>query len=314
MSGEAGSRRIWLEEDLQDDLRWSIGVKSILHAGQSKFQAIELLDSSPFGKILMLDGKAQSSEADEFAYHENLVHPAMVMHPNPKKVFICGGGEGATAREVLRHKTVEKVVMVDIDKVVCDFCAKHLEENTAAFKDPRLELIIDDARAQLEQYPDTFDVIIGDLADPVFGGPCYQLYTDDFYKNVVSKKLAPGGVFVTQSGPCGLLSCSEVFTAIHNTLKASFAHVVPYACHIPSFADEWGWNLAFKDSSPDVSAAEIDGRIRERIGELRFLDGVTWQRMTALTKVVRDALAKDKYILSVDNPRFIFGQGVKTIV
>jgi predicted membrane-bound spermidine synthase len=89
----------------------------------------------------------------------------------------CTGGEGATAREVLRHKSVEKVVMVDIDKVVCDFCHAHLEHNKAAFESPKLELINDDARAQLEQYPGKFDVIIGDLADPLEDGPCYQLYT-----------------------------------------------------------------------------------------------------------------------------------------
>ena len=100
---------------------------------------------------MLLDGKLQSAEADERVYHECLVHPAMLHHPNPRKVFICGGGEGSTAREVLKHKSVEKVVMVDIDKVVCDFCEKHLEDNAATFKDPRLELIIDDAKAQLEK-------------------------------------------------------------------------------------------------------------------------------------------------------------------
>ena len=105
--------------------------------------------------------------------------------------------------------------------------------------DPRLELIYDDARAQLENYPGTFDVIIGDLADPVFGGPCYQLYTDDFYKNVVSKKLNAGGIFATQSGPCGVMTAGEVFSSIHSTLKASFPTVVPYQTHIPSFADVW---------------------------------------------------------------------------
>lgn len=106
-------------------------------------------------------------------------------------------------------------------------------------RDPRLELIHDDARAQLENYAGSFDVIIGDLADPVFGGPCYQLYTDDFYKNVVSKKLNAGGIFVTQSGPCGILTAGEVFSSIHSTLKASFPKVVPYRAHIPAFADTW---------------------------------------------------------------------------
>ena len=125
-------------------------VKNVMYSGKSKFQEVDLIDTGPFGKTLFLDGKVQSSEIDEWVYHELLVHPAMLLHPNPKTVFICGGGEGATAREVLRHKTVEKVVMVDIDQVVCDFCHAHLEDNKAAFESPRLELIHDDARAQLE--------------------------------------------------------------------------------------------------------------------------------------------------------------------
>ena len=90
------------------------------------------------------------------------------------------GGEGATVREILKHKSVEKVVMVDIDEAVTSFCKTHLEANTAAFEDPRLELINDDARTQLEQYPGKFDVIVGDLADPVEGGPCYQVIPEAF--------------------------------------------------------------------------------------------------------------------------------------
>lgn len=140
--------------------------------------------------------------------------------------------------------------MVDIDEDVCKFCEQHLPDNKAAFADPRLVLINDDAHKQLVDYEGTFDVIIGDLADPIFGGPCYQMYTDDFYKNVVCKKLSPGGIFVTQSGPCGLLSASMVFSSIHNTLKASFPKVVPYCCHIPSFADEWVRPLVPRPSRP----------------------------------------------------------------
>eukprot|EP00892_Ulva_mutabilis_P009988 jgi/Ulvmu1/7361/UM036_0021.1 len=312
---EGGSRRIWLEEDISEHLRWSISLKSILNAGQSEFQAYELVDTFQFGKLLMLDGKLQSAEKDERAYHECLVQPAMLHHSNPGTVFICGGGEGATAREVLRHASVKKCVMVDIDEAVCNFCRENLQINQAAFQDPRLELICDDARKQLEQYDGTFDVIIGDLADPVHGGPCYQLYTDDFYKNVIRKKLNPGGIFVTQSGPCGVLTAHEVFTPIHNTLKSTFPTVVPYSCHIPAFADEWGWNLAFKEAGEQMSVDDMDRSVAERIGDmLWFLDGRTWQRVCALSKPVRKMISEEQHILSVDNPKFIHGQGVKTLL
>ncbi|KAG2486161.1 hypothetical protein HYH03_015125 [Edaphochlamys debaryana] len=309
------AKRLWLEEDLGDDYRWSYRVSEVLFSGKSEFQEVDLVDTPTWGKVLLLDGKMQSTEADEEVYHELLVHPPLLHHACPKRVYIMGGGEGATAREVLRHRTVEAVVMVDIDKVVTDFCATHLARNTAAFKDPRLTLINDDARTQLEAAPDaSFDVIIGDLADPLDGGPCYQLYTQEFYRNVVLKKLAPGGIFITQSGPAGFLSCTEVFTAINATLRSVFPRVVPYAQHIPSFCDAWGYNMAFADGEQaPLTPEQLDARIPERISgpALTFLDGPTFTGLTALNKVVRAALAAEKEVYTLDSARFIHGAGVK---
>lgn len=313
-----GSKRLWLEEELQDNLKWSMLTESILHVEKSRFQDVELVQTGPFGKVLLLDGKLQSAEADEHVYHECLVHPAMLHHPNPKSVFIMGGGEGATAREVLRHRSVERCVMVDIDEVVCTFCEKHLEANTSAFRDSRLELIIDDARAQLEKAEGQFDVIIGDLADPVHGGPCYQLYTQEFYESVVKNKLAPGGIFVTQSGPAGVLSATQVYTAINNTLESVFPVVIPYLQHLPSFADCWGWNMAFSDMRQEVmsTAEEIDARIADRLGEriLKFLDGKTLVGIMSINMQTRAAIAAESHIYTVQNPKFIHGDGIKALV
>lgn len=300
-------KRLWLEEDLSDNHRWSYRVTSVLYSGKSKFQEVDLVDTPTFGKVLLLDGKMQSSESDEEVYHELLVHPTLLQHPNPQSVFIMGGGEGATARECLRHKTVKKVIMVDIDKVVTDFCSKNLERNTAAFSDPRFILVNDDARAQLESWPDKFDVIIGDLADPLDGGPCYQLYTQDFYRHVVLPKLNPGGIFITQSGPAGFNSCTEVFTCINRTLASVFPTVIPYAQHIPSFCDIWGYNLAFLDPEQVMTTpAELDDRASHRIsGSLKFLDGQTLQGLLALSKMVRKAIAEEKEIYTAENAKFL---------
>lgn len=314
--GSDGRKRLWLEEEIQEDLKWCVEVKHVLHSGKSDFQTMELIESGPFGKVLLLDGKVQSAEADEFVYHELLVHPAMLAHPSPKRIFICGGGEGATAREVLRHKSVEEVVMVDIDKDVCDFCNQHLEANKQAFANPKLKLIYDDAKAQLQQSAGKFDVIIADLADPVYGGPCYQLYTQDFYRDVVQPKLNPDGIFVTQSGPAGVLSSTEVFTAIHSTLHSVFPSVLPYAQHIPSYNDAWGFNMAVQQASTQLpeSPAELDSLLEPRLNSpLKFLDGLTMQAVTTLNKVVRAAVQQEKHIYTVDNPKFIHGTGMKTL-
>jgi len=275
-----------------------------------------VVKTEPFGLVLLLDGKMQSTEHDEWIYHEGLVHPAMLLHPGPRRVFICGGGEGATAREVLRHRSVEEVVMVDIDEVVCKYCEKHLPKNTAAFRDPRLRLVHDDARAQLEKQPDgSLDVIIGDLADPLEEGPCYQLYTQDFYETVVKRKLAPGGVFVTQSGPCGADSCTEVFTAIHNTLRQTFPRVIAFGLPIKSFVDSWGFNIALSDpeATPMPDADEWDRRMEERIdGELEYLEGAFLAGQFHMPKCVRKAMEAETFVYTQDNPRFLSsGKGIK---
>ncbi|KAJ4954980.1 hypothetical protein NE237_011763 [Protea cynaroides] len=285
---EGGRRKsCWYEEAIENDLRWCFAFNSILHTGASQYHNIELLDTKPYGKALVIDGKLQSTERDEFIYHESLVHPALLHHPNPKSIFIMGGGEGSTAREILRHKNIDKVVMCAIDEEVEDFCKSNLAVNKEAFCDSRIHLVINDTRAELEKRGDYFDVIIGDLADSIEGRPCYQLYTKSFYESTVKPRLSEGGICVTQAGPAGVFSHTEVFSCIYNTLRQVFKYVVPYAAHIPSKADTWGWVMA-SDSPLTVGAEELDARIERRInGENRYLDGKTFVSASILNKAVR---------------------------
>ncbi|KAJ4954824.1 hypothetical protein NE237_011607 [Protea cynaroides] len=307
---ESGRRKsCWYEEEIEQDLRWCFALNSILHTGASQYQDIALLDTKPFGKALVIDGKLQSTEIDEFIYHESLVHPALLHHPNPKSIFIMGGGEGSTAREILRHKNIDKVIMCDIDEEVVNFCKSYLAVNKEAFCDSRLHLVINDARAELENRGDYFDVIIGDLADPIEGGPCYQLYTKSFYESIVKPRLSDGGIFVTQAGPAGVFSHTEVFSCIYNTLRQVFKYVVPYSAHIPSYADTWGWVMA-SDSPLTVDAEELDARIKHRInGENRYLDGKTFVSASILSKAVRKTLAKETQVYTEGTARFIYGHG-----
>ncbi|RVW18398.1 Thermospermine synthase ACAULIS5 [Vitis vinifera] len=276
----AGYRKsCWYEEEIEENLRWCFALNSILHTGATQYQDIALLDTKPFGKALVIDGKLQSAEIDEFIYHESL----------SKEHLHHGGGEGSTAREILRHKTVEKVVMCDIDEEVVDFCKSYLVVNREAFCDPRLELVINDARAELESREECFDVIIGDLADPIEGGPCYQLYTKSFYESTVKPRLSPGGIFVTQAGPAGVFSHTEVFSCIHNTLRQVFKHVVAYSAHIPSFADIWGWVMDQREN--------------------RYIDGKTFSSASTLSKVVRNSLDNETQVYTEGTARFIYGHG-----
>ncbi|KAJ7979265.1 Thermospermine synthase [Quillaja saponaria] len=302
----------WYEEELEEDLRWSFSLNNngILHAGRSEFQNLTLLDTKRFGKVLVIDGKLQSAEMDEFIYHESLVHPALLIHYNPKTVFIMGGGEGSTAREALKHKGIEKVVMCDIDSEVVDFCKKYLTENQEAFNDKRLVIVINDALVELQKAEEKFDVIVGDLADPLEGGPCNKLYTKSFYEQIVKPKLNDNGIFVTQAGPAGMLSHKDVFAPIYNTLKHVFNNVVAYIAHIPSYADSAGWVLA-SDQPIQVNAELLNSRINERIrGELRYLDGEFIAASTVLNKTIRASLQNESHVFTDENVRFIHGHGI----
>ncbi|PKA52528.1 Thermospermine synthase ACAULIS5 [Apostasia shenzhenica] len=308
-AGDGRRKSCWYEEEIEQDLRWCYALNGILHTGESQYQDIALLDTKPFGKALVIDGKLQSAEIDEFIYHECLVHPALLHQMNPRNVFIMGGGEGSTAREILRHKTVDRVVMCDIDEEVVDFCKSYLVANREAFCDLRLQLVINDARAELKKIEERFDVIIGDLADPIEDGPCYQLYTKSFYESILKPRLKEDGIFVTQAGPAGVFSHTEVFSCIYNTLRNVFRYVVPYSAHIPSYADTWGWIMA-SDTPFTLDSEELDSRIRQRInGENRYLDGKTFASSSLLSKAVRKSLAKETQVYTEDTAKFIYGHG-----
>ncbi|RWR95912.1 thermospermine synthase ACAULIS5 [Cinnamomum micranthum f. kanehirae] len=268
------SKCYWYEEELDNDLKWSFA----LNRGSSEYQDIALLDTKHFGKALVIDGKMQSAEMDEFIYHECLIHPPLLCHPNPKTVFIMGGGEGSAAREIFRHKTIERVVMCDIDQDVVDFCRRYLTVNQQAFRNEKLQLVINDAKIELEKREEKFDVIVGDLADPVEGGPCYQLYTKSFYEKVLKPRL-------------------------------NHQDVLAYTAHVPSFADTWGWVMA-SDQPFDLNTKLIDSRIDERVdGELLYLNGASLLSSTVMNKSVHQSLLKETHVYTEDNARFIHGHG-----
>merc|ERR1739848_687182 len=203
-------------------------------SGQSKFQKVDVVSCAQ-GEVLLLDGKTQSSSADEHVYHEALVHPILSAHPNPERVFIGGGGEGATAREILRFKGVKHVLMVDIDDYVMRTCQEYLPAHSdGAFDDPRLELIVGDALAGLRDASEPFDIIVLDLADPIQGGPCWNLYTKSFYE-LVKSKLRPGGMMVSQVGGASLANHTEVMTPVAHTIEHVFCNVQMYLADVPSF-------------------------------------------------------------------------------
>ncbi|MEM0340980.1 MAG: polyamine aminopropyltransferase [Acidilobaceae archaeon] len=270
----------------------------------SKYQEIIVAETKEFGRLLILDGKTQSSEVDEFIYHESLTHPAMILHGNPKNVLILGGGEGATAREVLKYKSVKRVVMVDIDEEVVRVSREHLEfMNKGVFDNPRLELKIGDALDYVYSTNEKFDVVIADLSDPIEAGPSYKLYTKEFYERL-SEILEEGGVFVTQAtSPIG---SPKVHAVIYNTIRSVFRYASYYHVFVPSFETLWGFVIASNSKDPASLEPEIvDKTLRELNIETRFYDSKAHRHMFSVSKYLRTLIESEKSVAVMDNPVFM---------
>jgi spermidine synthase len=296
----------WFCDKISRNLIQLHSIEEVLYSGRTKFQRVEIIRTGSFGKCLVLDSKIQSSEIDEFIYHEALVQPPMLTHPRPEKVFIAGGGEGATLREVLFHKTVRRAVMIDIDAEVIAICRKYLPDyHQGAFEDRRTELRHVDARDYLAKSKEAFDIIIIDLPEPIEEGPAYLLYTQEFYR-LVRERLTVNGLMSVQAGSACLTELLSL-SAVYNTLRSVFPIVLPYQVDVPSFGGPWGFCLASQNLTPPPPD-EIDQRISVRGLSLKFYDGLTHQGMFSLSKPLRRELAQQTRLITDKEPLFVYGQ------
>ena len=307
MSGITIPEGDWHSEFVTPDLLQAERIERRIFEAQTVYQKVEIHDGGAFGRALILDDKTQSTVADEFVYHESLVQPCMISHPNPKSVFVAGGGEGATIREALAHPSVERVTMVDIDRVVVELCRKHLpDHHRGSFDDPRLDLHFADALKYLEETTDRYDVIIVDVPDPLEGGPAVMLYTQEFY-NLVKERLNPNGMTATHAGPTGPAFYDQCFSSVFNTIDSVFPTTIPYEAFVPAFGSVWGFVAGSLGPDPRTfSPEEIDQRIADRIEQpLRHYDGITQRGMTSMPKYMRQALADETRVITRDNPIYV---------
>lgn len=279
----------------------------MLYSGKTQYQHVDIVESETYGRSLILDGKTQSTEKDEYIYHESLVSPAMFLHNNPQDVFIAGGGEGATLREVFNHKTVSEVVMVDLDEEIIKLSKMYLPNHSkGAFEDERLKLFHTDARAYLLNSEKKYDVIILDLVDPLEEGTAYQLYTKEFYE-IVNASLNEGGIMVTQSGSSDITNFAECYVPIVHTIRSVFTHVSNYQVNISAFGMPWSFTMASQhkfdyENCPLNSPDAVASRVHET---LKFYDKESHSHMFSVPKYVRDRIAIQTTINSDDNPIFM---------
>jgi spermidine synthase len=251
-------------ETYSDNLIRNIKVEKVIFEGKTKYQKVHIFENRMLGKVLFLDEKIQSAAIDEHIYHESLVHPSLMAHPDPQNVLIIGGGEGATLREVLRHDCVKKAVMVDIDKQLVQLCQEHLPEwSCGAFSDPRTKVVFDDAKKYVEKCRQKFDVIVSDLTEPLDKGPSVNLFTEEFYRKILNV-LKDDGIFVIQAGSTDIMY-NQFFSACSRTLEQVFPVVRPYWNFMFSFYSPWGFVMASRIQDPlDCDEKMIESRIKKR--------------------------------------------------
>jgi spermidine synthase len=283
----------WYTEQFGPTELHAHAVEETYFAGRTPFQSVAVLRTAVFGKMLVLDGDTQSSQADEKIYHETLVHPAMASVRDRSEILILGGGEGATLREVLRDPSVRRCTMVDIDGQVVELSKKYLPEwSDGAFDDPRARVIIGDALAFLKEDTGRYGVVISDLTEPLPDSPSFPLFNGEVFRDIKAR-LVPGGVYVLQASTAGFHNMA-LHAKMARSLRAYFTNVRSFYTHVPAFDNDWAF-IACSDDI-DVAAtdpARIDDYGRTLHGETWFYDAQTHRRLFALPLYLRRELAKD---------------------
>jgi spermidine synthase len=187
---------LWLTEKHRPDLGQTFKVTNILHKETTPYQELAIIESPYYGRSLLLDGIMQTNITEEFIYHEMMAHVALFTHPNPQKALVIGGGDGGVIREILKHPSIKKAVLVEIDRRVVELCKEYLPEISCGLDNPRTEVLIEDGIKYVQNHKNEFDYIVIDSTDPI--GPAVGLFAGDFYK-AAYEALKEDGIFVAQT-------------------------------------------------------------------------------------------------------------------
>lgn len=277
----------WIEETLHDDFRFKLKVDRVLFEGRSENQHVAVIENRTFGRTLYLDGVLQTSERDEFIYHEMLTHLPILAHGTAREILIIGGGDGGMLEEALKHRSVDRVTMVEIDPSVVAMCREYLPSISGdAFDDPRLDLVFADGVDYVRNTEKRFDLAIIDSTDPI--GPGEVLFTGNFYRGA-KRVLKEGGILVTQNGVPFVQG--DELAGSYRILAALFADPTCYTATVPGYAGgpmAFGWGTDL----PDYRKISID------VLQRRFADAAVATRYYT-PEVHQAAFALPGYILDL---------------
>lgn len=269
----------------------TVGVEKVLFSEQSPYQKVEVLKTDTWGNMMTIDGMVMLSEKDEFVYHEMLAHVGMFSHPDPERVLIIGGGDGGTAREVLKHQGVRHVDMVEIDETVVR-AARQFLPDVGAFENPMLHVHFEDGIRFVRKITRPYDVIIIDGSDPV--GPAEALFSEQFFRDCY-RALTPSGVLTAQSESPWVESYHPAIRSIFDALGKIFVYSRMYLSYIPLYPAGM-WSMAFASKGVNPLDPEVLERVQKgtnSMGDsLRYYNRSIHQGSFALPGFVRDILKK----------------------
>jgi len=262
---------------------------TLVERRQTPFQLLEVYDTPDLGRIFRLDGYNMTSEREEFFYHENLVHPAAVAHPGPRRALVIGGGDGGSSEELLKHSTLETVHMAELDPVVIEVSkAQFGKVHGGVFDNPRLKVTVGDGLAYLRGTEVRYDLISMDLTDPI--GPSVELYSPATF-SLAKRAMAAGAALTLHIG--SPFSHPERVRMTLGNLRQVFRVVTPYFVHIPIYGSIWGFACASDSLDPrGISPEQADRVLAARgVTGLRYYNGDTHRAVFALPNYIRELVA-----------------------
>ncbi|MEA5143631.1 MAG: polyamine aminopropyltransferase [Oscillibacter sp.] len=246
---------LWYTEEHSENVRFSIRVDNQVYSAQSEFQRIDFFDSKEFGRFFTLDGLMMVTEKDEFIYHDMIVHVPMATNPAIRSVLVIGAGDGGTVRELTRYAGVDRIDMVEIDRMVVETCRAYLPQTASRLDDPRVHIYYEDGLRFVRDKENAYDLIIVDSTDPF--GPGEGLFTKEFYGNCY-KALKEKGILVNQHETPYYPSYAKSMQRAHRRIREFFPVCRVYQAHIPTYpSGHWLFGFASKELDPirDLDAA-----------------------------------------------------------
>lgn len=236
----------WLTEKHTEGYSVNWKVKETFYTERTEFQHLAVVETYELGKALVLDGIVQTTELDEYIYHEMIVHPALLTHPKPERILVIGGGDGGTVRETVKHPSVRQVDLVEIDEKVILASRKYLPTISCALNDARVRILIEDGTEFIKTKKNFYDVVIIDSSDPV--GPGIELFGQEFYRNV-HKALKDDGLMTAQSE--SPLFYKETTKKVRNYIRNIFPICLTYIAAIPTYTGGfWSFTTGSKKYNP----------------------------------------------------------------